>query len=143
MVDYHQGSNFLGITPLAYSAIVLAFFLILQQIENNVLVPRIIGRSLNMSPLAVLISILAGGMIAGVLGLIIAAPVAASLRLILGYIYRKTVGFDDWMEAISPEQEEPPPQTARMHRLVSWLRSRLSRQDRVAEGVNIDEPEIE
>jgi len=135
LVALFQPTNWLGVTPFAFSAIVLGCFLIIQQIENNVLVPRIIGRSLNMSPLAVLISVLAGGMIAGVLGLLFAAPVAASLRVILGYIYRKTVGFDDWTEVLSPELKEVQHvRLGRFQRLINRLRVSLTRQDRNVEN---------
>jgi predicted PurR-regulated permease PerM len=142
LVALFQPSNWLGLTPLAYSAIVLGCLLIIQQIENNVLVPRIIGRSLNMSPLAVLISVLAGGMIAGVLGLLLAAPVAASLRVILGYIYRKTVGFDDWTELLSPDLEEVQPvKLGRFRRLINRLRKSVRRQGRSVESGNENENE--
>jgi predicted PurR-regulated permease PerM len=135
LVALFQPENWLGVTPLAYSVIVLAFYIIVQQVENNVLVPRIIGRSLNMSPLAVLISVLAGGMIAGVLGLLLAAPVAASLRVILGYIYRKTVGFDDWTEVLNPELEDDQfRMPGRFRRLVNRLWALISRQDRLVEN---------
>ncbi len=143
LVALFQPTNWLGVTPFAFSAIVLGCFLIIQQLENNVLVPRIIGRSLNMSPLAVLISVLAGGMIAGVLGLLLAAPVAASLRVILGYIYRKTVGFDDWTEVLSPELEEVRPlKLGRFRRLINRLREFFARQDRGVESEKENEVEV-
>ena len=142
LVALFQPENWLGVTPLAYSVIILAFYIIVQQVENNVLVPRIIGRSLNMSPLAVLISVLAGGMIAGVLGLLLAAPMAASLRVILGYIYRKTVGFDDWTEVLNPELEDDQFRIpGRFHRLVDRLRESISRQDRRVENETENENE--
>ena len=95
-----------------------------------------------MSPLAVLISVLAGGMIAGVLGLLLAAPVAASLRVILGYIYRKTVGFDDWTEVLNPELEDDQFRIpGRFHRLVDQLRESISRQDRRVENETENENE--
>jgi predicted PurR-regulated permease PerM len=142
LVALFQPENWLGVTPLAYSVIILAFYIIVQQVENNVLVPRIIGRSLNMSPLAVLISVLAGGMIAGVLGLLLAAPVAASLRVILGYIYRKTVGLDDWTEVLNPELEDDQFRIpGRFRRLVGRLRESISRQDRRVENETENENE--
>lgn len=143
LVTLFQPNNWLGVTPLAYSVIVLGILIIIQQIENNVLVPRIIGRSLNMSPLAVLISVLAGGMIAGVLGLLLAAPVAASLRVTLGYIYRKTVGFDDWTEVLSPDLEENQIlQLDSFQRFVSRLRSLFLRQDDAVESEKENENDI-
>lgn len=60
-----------------------------QQVENAVLVPRIIGRQLNMHPMIVFIAALAGASAAGILGILLAAPVLATARLIIIYIYRK------------------------------------------------------
>jgi predicted PurR-regulated permease PerM len=68
---------------------VLGIYILIQQVENAVLVPRIIGRSLKMHPMVVFIAALAGASIAGILGLLLAAPVLASARLIFIYIYRK------------------------------------------------------
>ena len=143
LIALFQASPWMGVTPVAYGAIVLAFFLIIQQIENNILVPRIIGRSLNMSPLAVLISILAGGMLAGVLGLLLAAPIVASGRLIVGYVYRKTVGFDDWVEVLPPVIAEETRQPGRLTRFFSRLWGSRSGVKRDAEGENKDELENE
>ncbi|HKZ55621.1 MAG TPA: AI-2E family transporter [Anaerolineales bacterium] len=96
LVALLQGGNWWGLTPLAFGGLVALAFVLIQQIENNVLVPRIIGLSLNLNPLVVLIAALAGASLAGVLGVLLAAPTAASLRLWLGYAYRKTVGIETW-----------------------------------------------
>ncbi|MDQ3669515.1 MAG: AI-2E family transporter [Actinomycetota bacterium] len=64
------------------SAIVVAFFLVYQQLENHVLQPLIYGRTVELSPLAVLVSILIGAELAGVLGALAAIPLAGSLQAI-------------------------------------------------------------
>jgi predicted PurR-regulated permease PerM len=63
--------------------IVLAFFLAYQQLENHVLQPTIYGRTVQLSPLAVLISVLVGAEIAGILGALAAIPVAGSIQVVL------------------------------------------------------------
>jgi predicted PurR-regulated permease PerM len=63
--------------------IVLAFFLIYQQLENHFLQPLIYGRTVQLSPLAVLVSVLVGAEIAGILGALAAIPVAGSIQVIL------------------------------------------------------------
>jgi predicted PurR-regulated permease PerM len=60
---------------------ILIFYIILQQIENNVLVPWVMSKSLDLSPLYVFVMMLAGGVLGGVLGIILAIPVAAVIRL--------------------------------------------------------------
>ena len=65
------------------AAILAVFFLIYQQIENHVLQPLVYGRTVRISPVVVLIAILIGADLAGVLGALIAIPIAGSLQVIL------------------------------------------------------------
>jgi predicted PurR-regulated permease PerM len=75
--------------PFWFAVIVLGIYIFIQQVENTILVPRIIGQSLNMHPMVVFVAALAGASIAGILGILLAAPVLASGRLIFIYLYRK------------------------------------------------------
>jgi predicted PurR-regulated permease PerM len=63
--------------------IVLGFFIGYQQFENHVLQPLVYGRTVQMSPLAVLCAVLIGAELAGILGALIAIPVAGSLLAIV------------------------------------------------------------
>jgi len=65
------------------AVIMIIFFLIYQQIENHVLQPLIYGRTVQMSPLLVLISVLIGVGIGGIIGAIVAIPVGASLQIVV------------------------------------------------------------
>jgi len=62
--------------------VVVVFFIIYQQIENHVLQPVVYGRTVQLSPLAVLISVLIGAQLAGVLGALAAIPIAGTLQVI-------------------------------------------------------------
>jgi predicted PurR-regulated permease PerM len=62
--------------------VVVAFFLVYQQVENHILQPVVYGRTVQLSPLAVLISVLIGAELAGVLGALAAIPVAGALQVI-------------------------------------------------------------
>ncbi len=72
-----------------YAGIVLIFMLIVQQLENNILVPRIVGESLDLHPMIVMIAVFMGSSLAGILGAILAAPVVATLKLLGTYGWRK------------------------------------------------------
>jgi predicted PurR-regulated permease PerM len=63
--------------------IVVVFFVVYQQVENHILQPVIYGRTVQLSPLAVLISILIGAELAGILGALAAIPVAGSIQVLL------------------------------------------------------------
>ena len=99
--------------PAWFALIVLGVYALIQQVENNYLVPRIIGHRLNMHPMVVFIAALAGASVAGVLGILVAAPFLASMRLIFVYIYRKLNDlppFPDMVEeesALAPQAPAP------------------------------------
>lgn len=128
LVALFQAGNWFGLSPLAYALIIAAVATLIQQFENTILVPRIIGHSLNLHPLIVLVAAVSGGFLAGVLGVLLAAPVVATLRLWGGYFYRKSVGLDSWPSLVVEREEEEP--------ISFWdrLRARLplSRQRRPA-----------
>jgi predicted PurR-regulated permease PerM len=63
--------------------VVAAFFIVYQQVENHVLQPVIYGRTVQLSPLAVLVSVLVGAELAGILGALAAIPVAGAIQVLL------------------------------------------------------------
>ena len=63
--------------------IVLVFFIVYQQLENQVLQPIVYGRTVQLSPLAVFISVLIGAELAGVVGALAAIPVAGTIQVVL------------------------------------------------------------
>jgi predicted PurR-regulated permease PerM len=69
--------------PIPGGIIVFVYFLVYQQIENHVLQPLVYGRTVQLSPLAVLIAVLVGAELGGVLGALGAIPVAGTLQVIL------------------------------------------------------------
>lgn len=86
---------FIGAVPALFIAaavstkaviVILATIAILQFIEGNILGPLIVGKSLKMHPVAIMLVLLAGGELAGVLGMIIAVPAASILKIILSHL---------------------------------------------------------
>ena len=63
--------------------VVLIFFIVYQQVENHVLQPVVYSRTVQLSPLAILVSVLIGAKIAGVLGALAAIPVAGAIQVLL------------------------------------------------------------
>jgi predicted PurR-regulated permease PerM len=70
---------------------VLLLFLVIQQIENNVLAPRISGHAVGLHPLGAMFALLAGFQLAGLLGALFAVPLAGVLWVLLGAAYRNVV----------------------------------------------------
>jgi predicted PurR-regulated permease PerM len=63
--------------------VALVFVIVYQQVENHFLQPVIYGRTVQLSPLAVLVSVLVGAELAGILGALAAIPVAGTLQVIV------------------------------------------------------------
>jgi predicted PurR-regulated permease PerM len=77
--------------------IVMVFIIVLQQIEGNILVPRIQGDAIGLSPLTVILAILTGTTLAGPLGGILAVPISAIIQVLIQdlLIARETTDEDD------------------------------------------------
>jgi predicted PurR-regulated permease PerM len=63
--------------------VVLAFFVIYQQVENHLIQPVVYSRTVQLSPLAILIAVLIGAKLAGILGALAAIPVAGTVQVLL------------------------------------------------------------
>ena len=87
LVGIFLGSSWIPIPNWAFVILILILHTVFTQFDLNYLIPRIIGRSVHLHPLVVIIGIIAGAALAGVLGVVLAAPTIASLRVILGYVY--------------------------------------------------------
>ncbi|HEX6699455.1 MAG TPA: AI-2E family transporter [Gaiellaceae bacterium] len=82
--------------------VVITFFIVYQQIENHLLQPVVYGRTVQLSPLAVLISVLIGAELAGVLGALGAIPVAGAIQVLVV----------DWNRTRRAKLVEPAPAAA-------------------------------
>lgn len=68
---------------------VLLLFVAIQQFEGNVLSPKVVGDQVGLHPLAVIFSILVGGELMGIVGMLIAVPAAATVRVTANFIGEK------------------------------------------------------
>jgi predicted PurR-regulated permease PerM len=90
--------------------IVLVFFIILQQLESNVFVPNIMHTQTEISPLLAMLAIVAGGSLGGLLGALVAIPVAAALQVFVGMVVapliRRQTGASEVQQEGSDEEEQ-------------------------------------
>jgi AI-2E family transporter len=68
---------------------VLAVYVGVQQLENNLLVPKIQGDSVQLHPAIIMVALVVGSQVAGLVGLIVAVPVTAIMRDLFLYMYRR------------------------------------------------------
>lgn len=103
-----QGSTVLnayGVNNFGFALITAAIYFIIQQLENYILVPRIIGRGVNLHPIVVLCGVGIGFNLFGVLGALFAAPVLASLRVLGGYVHAKLLDYPPFQgQPIPPDR---------------------------------------
>jgi predicted PurR-regulated permease PerM len=106
-----QGSDVLaayGINNLGFAVITLAIYFIIQQLENSIIVPRVIGGSVNLHPIVIICGVVIGFNLAGIWGAFFAAPVIASLRIIGGYVHAKLLEYvpfqDDYFPPATPRR---------------------------------------
>jgi predicted PurR-regulated permease PerM len=92
---------FIGIVPTILFALLdsttkalyaAGAFIFIQQLESGFLTPRIIGKSVGIHPVYVIMSLIAGGRLFGVIGLIMAVPALAAIKLTLRHVLRDKQG---------------------------------------------------
>lgn len=109
LVAFFQPTNHLGLSSWQFALIVLGLMIIIQQLENNFLVPRIVGSALDLHPIIVIVSVFMGASLAGILGAILAAPLVASFKVIGQYTWRKLFDLPPFPDGIPREPDKPPP----------------------------------
>ncbi len=77
----------LAVDPPRAIAVIL-YALLIQQVESNVLVPRVMGHTVGVSPLTVLLGILIGSTLAGLPGAFLAVPIAAAIQVIVAHAFQ-------------------------------------------------------
>ncbi|HHS98212.1 MAG TPA: AI-2E family transporter, partial [Chloroflexi bacterium] len=128
-----RGSLWLPLPNFWFAVLVLGIHIVLQQVDLNFYIPRFVGRRVHLHPLVVIVGIIVGGILAGVLGIFLAAPIISSLRVIVKYTYCKLLDLYPW-----PPQEEGEP--AMEISTPGWLQAVWAR---VEEKIRTDEKPAE
>jgi len=101
LVAYFQPFKLFGMSPISYTLLVVVLALIIDQIFDNLISPRIMADVLKVHPAGVLVMALVAANLLGILGVVIAAPILATLQLFGQYILRKMFDQDPWPEGES------------------------------------------
>ncbi len=97
-----------GLSQIWYVAIVAVMYTVLRHAEDYFVIPLVIGRIVRLHPAVVIFSLLTGGALYGLLGVLVAVPVAATLRLVLIYMGAKLRDEDPFPQ-LEQELEVPHP----------------------------------
>ena len=91
----------------------LVLYTLVQQVENNFLVPKIQGDAVELHPAAVMFAIIIGGALAGLIGAILALPIAAAGRDVVRYLFRRMSPDDEAAVARARRQGRGRPRPMR------------------------------
>src|SRR5947207_4955122 len=103
--------NPFGWSQLAYVGAIAVMYTVLRHAEDYFVIPLVIGRIVRLHPALVIFSLLSGGAVFGLIGVVLAVPVAATARLVLIYMSAKLRDEDPFprLEAeLAAEGERPP-----------------------------------
>ena len=88
-VSLTQQTALFGGNSAMLAVAIAATYFVLRQLEDIFIIPNLVGKIMEMHPLLVLFSLTAGGYLAGILGVLIAVPVAAVIKVCLGFLHEK------------------------------------------------------
>ena len=136
-----QGSRFLPLDNWVFALIVAGLYVLIQQVENNLLVPRIMGHSLDLHPMIVLIGVVVGTATAGILGAFLAAPLLASLKVLGMYAHAKLTDQVPFQKPVLPEAPDVVVgRKSLLDRLQALLRGKNGTSGQQGSGETLEEP---
>ena len=91
--------------------LVILFFVVQQQVENHLLVPKIMERQVGVSPVTVIVALLIGGKLLGIFGAILAVPTAAILQVLFAEL--TATGAEPGAGAETPPARRPKPRAVK------------------------------
>jgi predicted PurR-regulated permease PerM len=108
LVSYFQVFKLFDLSPFYYTLLVLIIALVIDQIFDYIVSPRILSDSLKVHPAAVLVAAIVAANLFGLLGVVVAAPILATAALLWKYTMRKMLDLNPWPEE-EIHQPSPPP----------------------------------
>lgn len=140
LVAFFQPGNYFGLAPWWFTIMVVLISVVSDQIIDNTVSPKLMGQTLGVHPAAVLIAALVAANLLGVIGLVLAAPVLATVTLILRYVVRKMFDLDPWEKRERTSRPPEIPGSSQLRRLRAWLRLKMRRAPAVNPQGETDKP---
>jgi predicted PurR-regulated permease PerM len=125
LIAYFQDYKLFGMSPLAYTALVIVIAIVIDYILDYAVSTRIMSHTLKVHAAAIMIAVIVAADLLGLLGVLIAAPILATVQLAYTYVFRKLNDedpwppeehhesyslrkqFKDWMGKIRPPRKKP------------------------------------
>lgn len=127
LVAFFQDTNYFGLEQWFYALMVITICFLVDQAFDQLISPRLMGERLGVHPAALLVVAIMAANLLGVIGLVLAAPVLATLQLAGRYATRKMLDMDPF----PPPTARPLRPERRKHLKTIWrfLRSKIQRRD--------------
>ena len=109
LVALLQGSSVLHVSNGVFTLIVIGFYLISQVIQNNIVVPRLMGHAVDVHPVVIMAGVIVGAGVGGLLGALMAVPIIATGRILAQYAYNKILDYPPFPEEVPPPLPAPTP----------------------------------
>jgi predicted PurR-regulated permease PerM len=106
IIAYFQIFKLFDLSPISYTLLVLIVAIIIDQVFDNIISPRLLSDALKVHPAAVLVAAIVAANLFGILGVVVAAPILATTLLFWRYIIRKLLDLDPFPD---DEIHQPPP----------------------------------
>lgn len=120
LVALFQGYTLFGLTPFAYGIMIIGISIVVDNILDNLVVPRLLANVLQVHPAAVMVAALVGASLLGIIGVVLAAPVLATAKLLVNYTSRKLFDLDPWENiVVEPPRPSQASLSARLRSI--WL----------------------
>lgn len=112
--------------PLYYTLVIFLIALVIDQVFDNIVSPRVMADALRVHPAAVLVAAIISASLLGVLGVVIAAPMLATLQLFGQYTLRKMFDLNPWPDPPARVVPASPPIWTRLRAWWQSMRSKKS-----------------
>jgi predicted PurR-regulated permease PerM len=119
LVAYFQGSTIFGLTSIFYAILLVGIAYLIDNVIDSFITPRLMANALKVHPAAVMIAAIIAASLMGFIGVVLAAPVLATFKLVLDYTLRKLLDTDPW-EGLKPVQVAPTPLLLRVRLRYTW-----------------------
>ena len=126
LVTLFQGDTIFGLSPFGYALVVVGISLLIDGIIDSLVTPKILGGALKVHPAGVMIAAFVGVSILGVVGVVLAAPVLATVTLVGRYSVRKLFDLDPWTGIkVAPSDAKIPTVNISFKGVINNIKSKI------------------
>jgi predicted PurR-regulated permease PerM len=131
LVTFFQASRPFGLTDISYVLLVFGLAFALDVLVDYFIYPRVMGNALRVHPAGVLFSAIIGYSLLGILGVILAAPMLATLQLMGRYVIRKLFDVDPWAGL----DEQKTPSISLQEQFANWREKALQIRQKISKKI--------